>query len=126
MAQVVTNRLIKLSPWIALGLLAALLQGLIVFAFWGAPTPFLSITGLGCVLIPLGVELVVAVVAFQKLDEIHGQAVANPHSVLGQALRKDPSRAAAAPSAPPPTREAWKGGFEPMDSAADSMSRKDH
>ena len=80
---------------------------------------FLSVTGLECVAIPAGVELVLLVVTLKNLDELHSRSVSNPHSLLGQALRNDAGR----PPAPPPTREAWKGGFEDMDDASDKMSK---
>ncbi len=104
---------------IALGAVAAVLQGLAVFAWLGKAGSFLSPTGLGCIAAPLVVELVLAVVVLKNMHELHTHAVSNPHSRLGQALRDD----AKAPPVPPPTREAWKGGFEDMDHASDKMSK---
>ncbi len=85
----------------------ALLQGLGVFAVWGFGGSFLSATGAECVAIPVGIEAVLLVVILKNLDELHARSVSNPHSLLGQALRHD----ANTPPAPPPTREAWKGGL---------------
>jgi hypothetical protein len=116
-----TRIAVRFWPWAAGGLVAALLQGLVVFAWWGNGRSFLSFTGLGCILVPLGVEVVVAIIAIKNLDELHAQTVTNPHSLFGTGLPKD-----ATPPAPPLTRKAWDGGFEPPDSASDSMSKRDH
>ena len=109
--------------WIALavvaGLAVAVLQGLAVFAFEGFAGSFLSIAGLKCVAIPAAVELVLAIVILKNFDELHSIKASNPHSLIGQSLRKDAAR----PPAPPPTREAWKGGFADMDDASDKMSK---
>jgi len=109
--------------WIPLavvaGLAVALLQGFAIFAVEGFYGSFLSITGAKCVAIPLGVELVLLVVILKNFDELHSVKASNPHSLLGQALRND----GAHPPAPPPTREAWKGGFEDMDDASEKMSK---
>lgn len=112
-------RFARFWPWAAGGLVAALLQGVAVFAWRGYGGSFVSLTGLGCALVPLGLEGVVALLAVQYLDHLHAQTVTNPHSLLGQALRKDSGR----PPAPPPTREAWKGDFEDMDDVSDKMSK---
>ena len=104
---------------VTLGLIAAVAQGLLVFWGLGEAGSYLSLTGLGCTLVPLGIELVLAVVVLKNMHELHTHAVSNPHSALGQALRGD----AHAPPGPPPTREAWKGGFEDMDRASDKMSK---
>ncbi len=112
-------RAVTICGLIVLGLAAAALQGVAVFWFGGYGGSFLSVTGLGCVTIPLGVELVLLVVILKNLDELHSRTVSNPHSLLGQALRSD----AKTPPAPPPTREAWKGGFEDMDGASDKMAK---
>ncbi len=115
----------RIAPrlWIPLVVIAAvvvaLLQGLAVFTVWGFGGSFLSLTGAKCVGIPLVVEVVLAVVVLKNMHELHTHAVSNPHSVLGQALRHD----ANTPPTPPPTREAWKGGFEDMDRASDKMSK---
>ncbi|MGO9047824.1 MAG: hypothetical protein ACLQFW_13220 [Xanthobacteraceae bacterium] len=115
----------RIAPrlWIPLAVVAAvavaLLQGFGVFTFEGFGGSFLSFTGAKCVAIPLGIEAVLLVVILKNLDELHARSVSNPHSPLGQALRND----ANAPPAPPPTREAWKGGFEDMDRASDKMSK---
>ena len=119
MTQAGSGRAIKILPWILLGAVVAVLQGLAVFAFEGFGGSFLSVTGLKCIAIPAGVELVLLVVILKNFDELHSRSVSNPHSLLGQALRNDAGRA----PAPPPTREAWKGGFEHMDDASDKMSK---
>ena len=98
----------------------SLLQGLVVFAFEGFAGSFLSVTGAECVAVPVGVELVLLVVILKNLDEVHSRTISNPHSVLGQALRNETKT----PPAPPPTRDAWNGGFEDMDSASDKMSKR--
>ena len=113
----------KKGLWIALavvaGLAVAVLQGLGVFVFEGFAGSFLSVAGFKCVAIPLGVELALAVVILKNFDELHSIKASNPHSLIGQSLRNDAARA----PAPPPTREAWKGGFEDMDDASDKMSK---
>ncbi len=118
-----TKRRIAARLWIPLAGVAAvavaLLQGFGVFAVWGFGGSFLSLTGAKCVGIPLVIEAVLLVVILKNLDELHARSVSNPHSLLGQALRHD----ANTPPAPPPTREAWKGGFEDMDRASDKMAK---
>lgn len=105
--------------WIALAVAALPLQGFLVFSLWGKGN-FLSPSGakftLGC----LAVDLVIGVVAAMHYERLHSGAVANPHSLIGQTLRRD----AVQPPAPPPTREAWDGGWEDPDKASDKMSRK--
>jgi hypothetical protein len=109
--------------WIPLAVLAgvavALLQGLAVFAFEGFAGSFLSLTGAECVAGALGVELVLLVVILKSLDDVHSRTVSNPHSLLGQALRNETKT----PPAPPPTRDAWNGGFSDIDNASDKMSK---
>ena len=119
MTQEGKSRFARFWPWAAVGLVGALLQGLAVFTWRGYGGSFVSLTGLGCVLVPLGVELVVAVLAIRNVDALHADTVTNPHSLIGKGLRNDSAR----PPAPPPTREAWKGGFEDMDSASDKMAK---
>ncbi len=109
----------RILGMIALGLVAAVLQGLVVFWMFAKAGSFLSLAGLESTLAPAGVELVLAVVVLKNMHELHTHAVSNPHSVLGQALRHD----ANTPPTPPPTREAWKGGFEDMDRASDKMAK---
>jgi hypothetical protein len=59
---------------VALGLVAAVAQGLIVFWWWfGGIGSFLGLAGLKSTLIPLGVEAVVAVVAMKELHEQHAR-----------------------------------------------------
>jgi hypothetical protein len=122
MTQAVNGRAFKKWLWIPLagvaGVVVAVLQGLLVFAWQDFPGSFFSMTGFKCIAVPLFVEAVIAVVALKSLDELHLKATANPHSPLSQALRNDGAR----PSAPP-TRDAWKGGFEEMDEASDKMSK---
>lgn len=110
---------VKWTVWAALGVAAAALQGLAVFRFREFPGPFLSLTGLECAAVPLIVELVLAVVVIKNLDELHARSVANPHSLLGQALRQD----GANPPPPPAARDAWTGGFEDMNDASDKMRK---
>lgn len=102
-----------------LGLAAAVAQGLVVFWWLGKGGSYLSLSGLGCTLAPPGVELVLALVVLKNMHELHTNAVSNPHSLLGQALRRD----ANTPPVPPPARDAWKGGFEDMDRASDKMAK---
>jgi hypothetical protein len=119
MAQAALLRRLFTPARIVAGIAAAILQGWLVFLWQEFPGPFLSLTGFKCVAVPLFVEAVVAVVAFGRYDELHARAISNPHSLLGQALRDDAGR----PPDPPPTREAWNGGFAPMDEASDKMSK---
>ena len=109
--------------WIPIAVLAgvafALLQGVAIFAFEGFAGSFLSGTGAECVAVPIGIELVLLVVILKNLDEVHSRAISNPHSVLGQQLRNKTKT----PPAPPPTRDAWNGGFTDIDSAGDKMSK---
>jgi hypothetical protein len=123
MTQAGNGRVVKKWLWIPFAVVAgvavAVLQGLAVFAFEGFDGSFLSVTGAECVAIPAAVELVLLVVILKNFDELHSRSVSNPHSLLGQGLRNDAGRA----PAPPPTRDAWKGGFEDMDDASDKMSK---
>lgn len=76
MRQVKIRRILFLMMCVVGGLAAAALQGWIVFLVREFPGPFLSVTGLKCAAIPLGVEAVVAVVAIKTLHEMH---LRNPH-----------------------------------------------
>lgn len=119
MAQAGLRRKLIVAGRIAVGIAAIILQGWIVFLVMEFPGSFLSLTGLKCVAVTLFVEGIVIVVAFKHYDELHARSVANPHSPIGHALRKDMPK----PPAPPPVRDAWSGGFEGTDSAADKLSK---
>ena len=119
MAQAALLRRLFVAGYVVAGIAFVVLQGWIVFFFMEFPGSFLSLTGLKCVAVTLLVEGIVGVVAFTKYDELHARAVANPHSPIGQALRNDAPK----PPEPPPVRDAWSGGFESTDSAADRMSK---
>jgi len=108
-------RAVKFGLAIILASVAALFQGWAVFWIADYGGPFASRTGLACVGVPLLVELVVFIVAMRNLDQLHANAVANPHSLLGQSLRRD------TPPAPPPSRAAWDGGWEDPGKATDKM-----
>jgi hypothetical protein len=90
-------------------------QGFIVFSFLGQGS-FFGRSGLVCTVSPIFVELVVLVVAAMHFERIHSSSVANPHSLIGQALRKettDPRQ--------PSVRAAWDGGWEQPADAAEKM-----
>jgi hypothetical protein len=110
---------IKICGWIALGLVVVVLQGLAVFWYRGYGGSFWSQTGLECAAIPAIAEIVLLVVVLRNLDELHARSMSNPHSIIGEALRRDAHRS----PAPPPTRKAWDGGFEDMDDASSKMGK---
>ncbi len=103
----------------ALGVLWIPIQGYLVF-LWFGHGQFLSQSGIECTVIPVFVELVVAVTSAMHFDRIHSGAVANPHSPIGQKLLNGSGR----PPAPPPTRAAWDGEWEDPVKAGERM-RKD-
>ena len=83
----------------ALGVLWIPIQGYLVF-LWFGHGQFLSQSGIECTVIPVFVELVVAVTSAMHFDRIHSGAVANPHSPIGQKLLNG-SRSAPCPAANP-------------------------
>jgi hypothetical protein len=119
MSQAGWYGLSKIIVGILLGLAAAVLQGWAVFLWQQFPGPFLSLTGFKCVVVPLFIEGVVGVVTLIKINELYLHASTNPRGPLSRALLGSNGQRAE----PPPTREAWKGGFEPMDDVSDKMSK---
>jgi hypothetical protein len=113
-------RATKFLLWATLGTGFILGQGYLIFLFQSYDTPFASLNGLRCVVVPLLIEAVIGVVTLRNVDQLHANAVANPHSLLGEALRKGNPP----PPSPPAAREAWDGHWEDRDQAADRMSGK--
>ena len=110
----------KFLLWATLGTGFILGQGYAIFLFQNYSTSFASLSGLKCVVFPLLIEAVISVITLRNVDQLHANAVANPHSLLGNALRKGSHP----PPSPPAAREAWDGHWEDTDQAADRMSGK--
>ena len=103
---------------IVVALIVLPLQGYAVFWYRGGGD-FFSRAGFECTVIPAFIELVVIVVSAMHFERLYGSSVANPHSLMGQTLRKDTNQAPLTPSA----RAAWDGGFEDPGKASSQMGK---
>ena len=112
------SRIAKVLGWIVLALTALAVQGYAVFWFGGYPGAYLSRIGLECTAVPVFIELVLFVVTMMHLDRLHAGAVANPHSLLGQALRQG--------DVPPPPLPYGDDKISESQTAVTDMRRKPH
>jgi hypothetical protein len=113
-------RTAKILLWTVVGTAAAVGQGYAIFLFQNYDGSFVTALGAKCILFPALIEVVIGVITLRNVDQLHANAVANPHSLLGEALRKgsDP------PPSPPAARDAWDGQWEAPDRTADKMAGK--
>ena len=113
------SRLAKLLLLAPLGVAAAIGEGYGAFVYLGyGDGPFVSLTGLAFTVGAAVADVFLVALIVFKLDELHAGISANPHSRIGQTLRKDTGH-----PPPPEARAAWDGQWEDPNQAAGKMGR---